>query len=355
MKKAILLSLTIIISLCLFGCMDRTNLKERALISGFAIDLNENGFEVGLEIFDGEEALEPKTANVTVASGKTIAEAIDNAGLALGRSIFLGQNRIVILGEKLAKSGISEVISYFNESGITLRNVELAVSEGSAVSLLKDTRIAGETPSKRIEKIIKSSEKNGLVAETLLYEYERGSYFPFQSAVLPVVSVKNGENADEIAVTKSGVFKDDKQAAVLSKDETAGYLWLQGKVKKTKLTVEEEKENFLVNVTKAKSEVNPSVSVDGLKLEINIEAKGQTAEETDESKRKAIAKICEEKIKSECHKAIDSALIENKADVFSFTSAVWRKIPDEFKKMKGRELDLLQKADIKINVSVKLT
>lgn len=351
MKKATLICL-LGLSLFLSGCMGKTNLNERAVVSAVGVDFKDGEYEIALEIFDGkgqDEGQSAEKAKVITARGRSVSEAVENAGISLGRSVFLGQNRVVLIGKGLAERGVSGVLTYFDEGGVTLKSSPVAVTDGTAVGLLNKAQAVGVTSEKLLE-ILENCEKNGIAPNVLIYEFERDSYFPFDSAVMPIVSLQGGDERDEVTVSGSAVFKGQKMVCDLSREETRGYLWISGKIRKTAIQLPLGEESTALGIERARVKISPEFSGGSQRFRVEIRA-----EATKKAPNRAdLQRLCEAEIEKECRAATERALFQNGADIFGLSRKIWRKTPDEFRKIRGREAEALSEAEFLFEVKVRI-
>lgn len=65
-------------------------------------------------------------------------------------------------------------------------------------------------------------------------------------------------------------------------------------------------------------------------------------------------RLCEAEIEKECRAAAERALFQNGADIFGLSRGIWRKTPDEFRKIRGREDEALSEAEFLFEVKVRI-
>ena len=162
-KKIICITTVIVIMFVSFtGCSvkdTKRNLSSLAIVIGLAIDKNE-GDSQGFETFGDEKARILMTAQVvrndsvgqqgssgqgSDSSGKgdvgkhywnvevvggNLLEAIRAATHVTNRSLYLAQNRVVVISSDIAKEGIAKYLDFFFRDHETRYDVSLIIAEG---------------------------------------------------------------------------------------------------------------------------------------------------------------------------------------------------------------------------------
>ena len=111
--KKIILMFTIV--LLLSGCWNYRELNEYAIVTGMAIDYDQNEYEVSLLISNGKKSEESGTqAQVTVSSGKgkTIYEAIKAISLSTPKELYISHLSVIIISEKIAEKGVNPILDF---------------------------------------------------------------------------------------------------------------------------------------------------------------------------------------------------------------------------------------------------
>ncbi len=218
MKKLFLL----LIPLLLSGCYDYNELNDLAIVSGVAIDYEDDTFKVAFEILstkkEGETSGATSTYN-TMGEGKSIVEAFDNNGLALDKIPYYEHIEVVIISEDIAKEHFKEV------SELLIRNSKMRNEFYTVIAHNVKAQDILLTTSK--EKPIASSYIAGLLehsSKTTSSAY----YAPFTDVLSKMLT--KGEDArlstltikeDNIVLDGMGVFKDFKLEHIFNEDEAS--------------------------------------------------------------------------------------------------------------------------------------
>lgn len=131
--------------LLLSGCrwIPMTDLKDRAIVQGVAVDWDQGEYAVTMQVFmpegsGGRTVVDPSQENVQILTcrGKSIVQAIAESAKAQGKEFYLGHSRIVILGGGLWGKPLQEVLSYFGNSPDSRMDVTMLMTPGWAGEIL---------------------------------------------------------------------------------------------------------------------------------------------------------------------------------------------------------------------------
>ena len=166
MKK---LWVIIFLTFFLTGCFDYQELNTRAIISGIAIDYENEEYLLNLEILnnkksEGEENASAKTYYVE-GTGQTISEAFSNCHLKIAKEPYYAHLKVVILSESTAKEKLKEVVDYFIREP-SVRNIFLPVvsKNAAAKNILENTSKENPVVSTAIQNLILDNKANDTVS-----------------------------------------------------------------------------------------------------------------------------------------------------------------------------------------------
>lgn len=373
MIKKIFLLILILSSFFLTGCINSVKLSEQAIVQAISLDLEDDKIKIGLQLFSPSKSGEGKVgasvdnAKILEATGDTITQAMQNISLLQGKKIFTGHNKVIIIGEDLAKNNLSQTLEFFSSTSFARKNVSIATCKGKAIDIIKAKINQGMLPAETLQKIIVNASEIGYADNILLYEFESAMQNNHDSAILPIFDVKKEEKKDDkeqieslsnIYISGSGIITDEGLVHVMSMSQTRGILWITDKVDLTTVISSTDVYSLCtINISNSKTKITPHVEQDSIIFDINIACKGTLGElhlrdgknaTTDDIK--GIQKAIEKAIKDECNNAFYSAVIENKADIFNFGNMVWYENVEIWKTLKDNWSETA--TDIEINVKV---
>lgn len=250
----VLAGAAVLLCLSLGGCIPSRQLNETAIVQAIGIDLEEETgyYKITLQIYAPKGAgastaidTSKNNSSVILTSGPTLSSAIRAATMHQGKSIFLGHNRIIVIGRALAQHGIEEIFSYFNRNPLTRLNVPVMMADGTAEEIVTTNIDQGILAAEMIRDILDNSRENGYVYNCPYYLLSKNMVLYQGCGALPVVSFQSdedGQQAEEsiplvtnLQVKNTAVFKNYRWAADLNESQTRGLVLLSNQMEKTVL------------------------------------------------------------------------------------------------------------------------
>ena len=357
-----------------FGLVD---IQKTAVILAAGIDKSGEGYELTAQISvpkGGETA--GGTASVELSGkGETVADCLMMMYADSGWIPKFDFCSLVLLGEEAAKEGAMPALNYFLHNEYMSDNCAVAVAEGSAGEMLKQTSAIDDTPSLAIHKLFSgAAEKTGAAVKNTLREFAVGTLGVSKSSFMPFIRTlpresgtgssegTNGKSGAEGAGSSGGAAQSgagsEKDAPVLFRaEETALFNLVRGKVKAGILTVKgEDGEPVSLSIKRGggsaklgdESEPRAKLSV-RLKVlvsdrtEKDFMAGTETNVATDEDERRA-----EELIASYISSLWETCKVSG-CDLFFFARELYRKDPKAFE-MNFELIPSGMGADIEVSV-----
>ncbi|MCG8484983.1 MAG: hypothetical protein MJA31_16845, partial [Clostridia bacterium] len=127
MKKSLLAVLMVLMIFITSSCYDYTEYEELQLLFGFGIDSSENNDEIVVtvqssgfkkmdqqssEMNNGGSSGGNQFSSIYKVSGKTILEAINKLQQIMGKELFFGYIRVIVIGDQAAKKDMDKIISF---------------------------------------------------------------------------------------------------------------------------------------------------------------------------------------------------------------------------------------------------
>lgn len=230
------------LSLLLGGCWSSREIDALAFIMAVGLDLDDNGdLIVSFRIADpsalagggstgeqgGSGARTQTTFPVTVKA-RTPAEAMERLRLQLPRIPFMSHAQGIIVGESLARSGVSGILDFFERDEELRRSVQLFVTKDiQAAQIFTDVRQRLLTPSgmgfSELITHVAASEATPVARFGDFLEFmgnpRREAYAPALS--LNPSDVTRDAPKDQVALVGTGIFRDDRLVGYLSHRESA--------------------------------------------------------------------------------------------------------------------------------------
>ena len=220
MKKLLILILS---TFLLTGCYDYQELNNRAIISGVALDLEDNKFQVTLEILtikksESDSGSSDKTYYVE-GSGNTLSEAFKDCNLKINKEPYYAHLKVLIISQEIAKEKMSEVIDYMLREP-NIRNIFIPVlSENTkAKVLLQSTTDESPIVSEAIENMLETNK----AIESIAFDYDFETFvssFVDKKKDAYLNSIRKEEN--NFKLSGIGAFENHKLKTILNEQQSS--------------------------------------------------------------------------------------------------------------------------------------
>lgn len=214
MKKIIFI---LLITLFLGGCYDYQELNDLAIISGIAIDY-EDDYEVTFEVLESQKESNEKASYVK-ATGKTISEAFANASLKIHKEVYFAHVKVILFSEEIAKNYMQDVTDYILREP-NIRNIfyPLIVLDGKASLILENKNEASPVTSVALEKALTNNRSTPKIAINMDFETMMNNFVdPKKDAFLN--TIKKDETT--FALSGMALFKGYQMVGQLNEQETS--------------------------------------------------------------------------------------------------------------------------------------
>ncbi|TCZ80958.1 Ger(x)C family spore germination protein [Paenibacillus albiflavus] len=230
MKRICVLCAVIFILLIVNGCWDQDLLKNARLLYGEGIDLAPNGklrsTFVIRDMPPGEQQ-SPKN-DIIYTVGNTLMETREHADEQVSRHLVTYRNRIILIGEELAKQDIYPILETFYRDPKSALNARIGVTKGTAANILSLKKVGNVLIGEEIDELIKSREETTTVPKVTLENIYSVMLDPGEDFVLPYLIEEGGR----VKVARIALFHDNKLTGQLSPDESTMYLLLKDRREK---------------------------------------------------------------------------------------------------------------------------
>lgn len=337
MAKKVRLLLLLLCVLSLTGCLPNMTLNDRALLGCIGIDKKEDGYLITMELVfpssGDKQGVSAENAVVLSAQGLTVTDAIQQAALQLGKQLFIGQTRVLILGNELVEEGVSELLLDLSKNPELRQNIQLCVSTGEASQVILAEMPKQFLPSEALESLLESAGQNSLSHSVALFEYLRAAESPYQAAVLPIIEVTETEEAQKentlgkLRLNGLALLQNGRMIDTLSASECRAYRLLSNQFSQTVINVESDRHDIAsLRVYTARSRISFSEE-EGFSIQVKAEAalpEHKLQQGAAQAGHMQLL-LTEEAIKcleAECNQFLQHTLADRQTDVLG----LWRKI-----------------------------
>ena len=232
-KKGILIAAAaVIICTVLCGC-EYKELEQVTIVGGTALEGEQGNITMYTELLYTQKGSDLSLrSDVIESSGATLLEAMKNAEIAAGSRLYWSHTQIMIIGEKLAKSGISELLSQVRENGNLRVDISLVIAKGvSCAEIFSLKAYNDEINSLSMEKMLNEIIGNGTIPQYKLYRFNRLKNQQGQAGILPCITEQRNGAEYICAVDGCAIFRNDKLAGYLDRQQTFTLMMGRGEAK----------------------------------------------------------------------------------------------------------------------------
>lgn len=367
MKMRNVLVLILLVIPFLSGCWSRTEINDLAVVTAVGIDKVENDkIRIALQLAiprllgpagqggggGGGQGIGSKSVWIVSEKGETIMDAYRNLQQKLPRKIFFSHSNIIVIGEALARNGISPVLDFFTRyREVRMRNY-IVLTKGDALKIMKFIPKFEKIPSEIIREELEMQIGPMLNVRDFVDMLMAEGIEPLAAEIaLKPSNVTGreesakqespGKEEQNLSINGAGIFKKDQLIGWMNIHEIRGVIWLRNEINANVVTVAmpKDKGNGKVSVQlfRANTKIKPILKDGQPEIKVKVRADADLYENSsklDLSDPKAIQfvqQILEEEIQNRIQSALDKAQRKFKSDIFGFGRAVERAYPREWK------------------------
>lgn len=381
MKKIKLLMLLLPIFL-FTGCFNYRELNEIAIASAIGLDKTGDGYVVTIQVMNTKKASETGTSNdqlkfiTFTTSGVTLQDAIRKSILDSSRRIYPNHVQTLIIGEDLAKNGISDVLDMFFRGVEFRKQTSVLIAKNStAEEVLNVVTPLESLNSKNIRDGLSVDSKYLGIGDNISFEDLVGTFLDSnKEIILPSVSINgtksDGEKIENIETADPSVRLIESSLAVFKGDHLVGFLdnkqsidlnFVRNKINNTILTYEcgdnkylsseimsnKTSVEFLESPLKAHIKINGILSINEITCDMDLEDPVVIDE---------IEADLEEELKNDVYNTIKYIIEEYNSDVFGFRDFLYKNKTKYYKEIKDDWYDsIFPNMDIDVDVNFNLT
>ncbi|MED3563363.1 Ger(x)C family spore germination protein [Bacillus xiapuensis] len=366
----------------LSGCWDQRELSEISVVTGMAIDKSDEGkFSLTTEGISAQE-LNPKTASGFTSSiiftleGDTISELSQKMNVGASKNVIYSHMQTLVIGEEIAKEGLLEFIDFLERNREIRDDFNIIIAHNvKAADILKVTYPIQKSSSLKLHVQLESILQNwGGDPDVRLNDVVQAYTSPGRHPVMAAVTIQGNpeaggsvDNLKEVSpkaiviLDSLAIFKQGKLLDFLPLEDARNYLWVEGKLTRTALSVPCQEDKYIsVRIYNSKTRTKARM-IRGLPV-ININVRSEayldgtqcindiTQIKTYEQYEKLTAKMIEKNILSNIKKVQK----EYQTDIFGFGEEMYRQDYQNFKKVQDHWDELFSDAIVKVHVKVQL-
>jgi spore germination protein KC len=363
------------------GCWDRKELNDRAIWLATGWDLAENG---GVEI-SGQiiipSNVQTQGGGVGVggtgkgfftisATGKNVQDALEKMQAKLPREAFIGQRRIIFIGEEFAKNGLKKRFdSNSRNPDASLRTDMFVIKGGKAKDIIKIANPLEKTPAFATLKEHRQSGGRGDTAYLkFLVAANREGIRPSVPSIKISDSLEGeagkGDSPDPKVLRIAGVSLFDKNLKLigfLNDEGNKNMLWVMGILKKNSISIQKNGGTSSLNLTKIRSIIEPNFGKNKkLSFTVTLVGEGALTESNsglnmeNTNNLKFLEKEFEKEVQKHIQQTITKVQKEYGIDIFGFGEVIHRKNPIRWKALKTNWDQTFSETNITVRAKIKI-
>lgn len=369
-KTKCFIIVVVLISVLLSGCnANEDQLKDMALAQALGIDYRDEKYGVSFMIYDlsktrGSSAeLSGTLTRVFNGSGDSVPYAITELTSVIGKKPYYSHNRVVIVGEEMAKEGLSTVFDFLYRNAEMRPYVLVAIARGNADEILGAK--LGETlnPAEEIQNVITVGAYYSCVPQTEIVDIAISTLEKTSDSYLPIVElVKEGEN-DSIKASGTAIFNKMKLVGELDEEETKGLLWINDEMQYGTLVCETSTQDMVsAEIIDANTVVDVLVENEKIKYTIKVtcalninQVDGKESNSLNRQQMDEIEQTYSQTIERQIDSALKKCLEEYKSDVFRLGKRLWQKYPEVYRQVSDEWREKLGELSFEIEVKTQVS
>lgn len=376
MRNRIWHKLAILSAIFLTGCWDAGEVEKLFLPFAVALDVHAKDQEIKFSFLS--PAFQERTSSEVVVlkgTGRSIADAAQNAQEKVHKEINMGQVQVLLVAEKIAQEkGIGAYLAYFARDPSAKGYTNLLICKGAAEDALdmkvEATAFISELINEAVKLNFPDDRSPGRILRNFLNTYYKQGIEPS----LPYLETQyvDGE-AVGINICKIAAFQGDRMVGVLGERETLGYKIVKGDAKWYLLTIsnveylerqnnQNETKGFsTMRILKVKSKIKPQISGETPRFIVEVQVKGDIIEHNPSGSIKLFEdqyiEELEKKFQIEVKKLIDEMLEQiqkgYKTDIVGFGRTLRAYYPAYFHAESWKEEFTDVEIDVKVEVHIR--
>ncbi|ANS74253.1 hypothetical protein AWM70_06370 [Paenibacillus yonginensis] len=252
-RKTASLLVMLIMSLLLTSCWSEREIDGIAIVTATGLDRMDNGklrlslqiavprlFGTGSAQGGVESKLDSSAGWVVSEEGDSIMEITRILQTKIPREIFYSQSRVIIIGKKLAVSGLQPVMDFFERYRQSQLISYIAISKTTALDILnfhpKFEKLGSEVLKQEMRQNLTPSVQFIDFLNTLMSE----GIEPY-APMVELLPSQEGEGAQKqfnnVAVTGLAMFHKDKMVGETDEETSRGIMWVNNKIHKGVITI----------------------------------------------------------------------------------------------------------------------
>lgn len=176
--------------------------RNRGVITAVGLDKQGEDYEISLLTFIPTTNQTFQEQNSVISGkGDSVAKAVYNAQIAMGRKIGLSHAKTTIVNEELLSEDVAVHLDYLSRIASLPENTVFVSTNGSAKELLESAQDLKENIGLKLEQVVGFNAENVYVNDTSLEAFYKGYYSQVKSSIIGYICLRDKQEESEINVS----------------------------------------------------------------------------------------------------------------------------------------------------------
>lgn len=384
----------VLAAILLTGCWDRTEVDALALVVGFGIDRvpGDNPILVTAQIINPSAMKTGRSGGgseppfiVKTSQGQSMFDAVRNMSRELSRVLFFEEVEAVVFGRDFARSGVAEALDYMVRDRQFHANNLVLVAENTAQEVLSARMALEKVPARGLKNLLTDSPFVAPVTrnDLLMATRARGAgYLPLIKVVTHPEEASQGTpsgqgmpggggggsgaaSSKEILVENMAVLRNYRWAGSLTREESAGLLWLRGRSKADTVVIKSTSGGreavATIDILNGRTRMTPRFTRQGIVMDILCRGKATLREAgntgMDIAERESFQRIeraAERVLVKRVESTIDRAQHDLNTDILGFSTTIQNYSPALWRTLRTRWTQVLPEVESRVRYQIEI-
>ncbi|NOU94562.1 Ger(x)C family spore germination protein [Paenibacillus sp. LMG 31456] len=360
--------------LILTGCWSRVEINDRAFVTAMYIDRLEDGdyeLSLGFPLPNrmgsrggsstglGSGGGNPYT--IVTKKAESIVIALRLIRSDLSREISWGHCRVIVVGRKMAESGVKSILEFVAREPNFHTKSYLMVAPKLAKDISNLTPVFERLPAE----VLREFAKRRVTLDTSVKDFlESAATDGDTAAAMMTVGEtemlsEQGKKSKWVGTDGAAIFRKDKMIGTFDVKEMRAWLWLKGKMKNAMISLESPTDGKTVSfiILSSKASIHPMVKENKISFDIRIEAEDDimasesNIDLTNPEQILLLQEMLSRQLKERIQKAIRKTQ-NMEADVFGFGRFLDWNYPQVWEKHEEHWLSTFKSVEFNVDAKV---
>jgi spore germination protein KC len=353
--------------LALTGCWDAREVEERTSVIALGVDVHPQGYEVTVQVPNplkvvgsggsgggggegGQDAVQLFTG-----VGKTLNDAMNEIRNQTNQRIFFGHTQLLLIGDQMARKGISGMLDAFRRNPEIRRRQWALVVKGTAKDAMKASPKLAQIPMEYMVAMIANGVREGRYSEEGLGDLYSNIFNPGKQPILNFIEAE----PEKVRWLGLAILNKDRMAGLLPEKESQALLQLRDEEVGESFHTPCDKRGYIVFQPQGlKRDVRIQFQGSRPVIQVNVDVRGEIVEKScdvDLSRDPvihALEKQVQRRYEHHAQTMVEKLQKQFRTDACNFGNRVRAYYPQKWKQLNWSEA--FTQADVQVNYHVKI-